>query len=79
MEVPDSNSNTQGQEDCKFQATLSSMISSYLKKTTAEREENREVGDKKRRRKKRRRRREAENKSAPNSGIPLPPRRVLFS
>lgn len=78
MEVPDSNSNTQGQEDCKFQATLSYRINSYLKKTTAEREENREVGDKKRKRKKRRRR-ELENKSAPNSGIPLPPRRVLFS
>lgn len=52
MEVPDSNSNTQGQEDCRFQATLSYMISSYLKKTTAEWEENREVGEKKRRRKK---------------------------
>lgn len=52
MEGPDSNSNTQGQEDCKFQATLSYMISSYLKKTTAEWEENREVGEKKRRRKK---------------------------
>lgn len=78
MEVPNSNSNTQGQEDCKFQATLSYMIRSYLKKTTEKRKENREVGDKKRRGKKRRRR-ELENKSAPNSGIPLPPRRVLFS
>lgn len=60
MEVPDSNSNTQGWEDCKFQATLSYMINFYLKKTTAEREENRKVEEKKRRRKKRRRRRELE-------------------
>lgn len=37
MEAPDSNSNTHGQDNCRFQATLSYIMSSCLKKTNAER------------------------------------------